>query len=401
MSDQEFDNYLALLAKLLRLDGKQREAIAGELRAHLEDRLDELMAGGLLRDEAVRLALEDFGDAAGLAAQFGSISRNRRRRWLMRMTTFSAATIILVAAGLAIFWPGRNAGPGVAQVGAQDQPKPTGEEGVPADKAGTKEASTGQTLADRLNKRQDFTFVETPLKDVIDVLREQTGIQFVLDLRRLEELGVNVDTAVTRNLTQVRLSTFLDLVLDELDLVYVERDDELIFITTPENAAATMEVRVYDCRDLLEIATVGPAVPGAARGDGGGGFFGGVLRSKDILAQFGGAGAPAAGGEGGEGGLGGPMGGEAIGGAEGALGGGGGGIVTEHDLRAQRLINVITTAVDPDSWTDVGGVGSISEFGGLIVISQSARTHKKVEHVLDMLREAAGLEPGKTKKVVR
>jgi hypothetical protein len=33
--------------------------------------------------------------------------------------------------------------------------------------------------------------------------------------------------------------------------------------------------------------------------------------------------------------------------------------------------------------------------------SQSARTHKKVEHVLDMLRDAAGLEPGQVKKVVR
>ena len=99
MSDREFDNYLALLAKLLRLDGQQREAIAGELRAHLEDRLDELLARGVPRDEAVKLALEEFGDAAGLAAEFGSISRNRRRRWLMRVTTFSAAAIVLVAAG--------------------------------------------------------------------------------------------------------------------------------------------------------------------------------------------------------------------------------------------------------------------------------------------------------------
>jgi hypothetical protein len=75
--------------------------------------------------------------------------------------------------------------------------------------------------------------------------------------------------------------------------------------------------------------------------------------------------------------------------------------VTEHDLKADRLIQVVVSAIDPDSWTEAGGPGSISEFGGLIVISQSARTHKKVEHVLDMLREAAGLEVGKAKKVVR
>ena len=34
-------------------------------------------------------------------------------------------------------------------------------------------------------------------------------------------------------------------------------------------------------------------------------------------------------------------------------------------------------------------------------MTQTAHVHKKVERVLDMLREAAGLEVGGTKKVVR
>jgi len=46
MSDREFENYLALLSSLLRLDRKQRASIADELRAHLEDRLEELLACG-------------------------------------------------------------------------------------------------------------------------------------------------------------------------------------------------------------------------------------------------------------------------------------------------------------------------------------------------------------------
>ena len=119
MSDQEFNNYLTLLAGLLRLGDKQRRAIAEELRTHLEDRLEELLARGVPREEAVRRALSEFGDAAGLAAQFASISRGRRRRWLMRVTTFSVAAIVLLAAGLATFWPGRNAGPGPAAAVAQ------------------------------------------------------------------------------------------------------------------------------------------------------------------------------------------------------------------------------------------------------------------------------------------
>jgi hypothetical protein len=126
MSDHEFNNYLTLLAGLLRLGDKQRRAIAEELRTHLEDRLEELLARGVSKEEATRQALSEFGDAAGLAAQFASISRGRRRRWLMRAMTFSVAAVLLMAAGLAIFWPGRNAGPGaaraVAQAPAEKQP---------------------------------------------------------------------------------------------------------------------------------------------------------------------------------------------------------------------------------------------------------------------------------------
>ncbi|HZN36792.1 MAG TPA: permease prefix domain 1-containing protein, partial [Pirellulaceae bacterium] len=66
MSDREFNNYLTLLAGLLRLGEKQRQAIAEELRSHLEDRLEELLASGMTREEAIRRALAEFGDAAGL-----------------------------------------------------------------------------------------------------------------------------------------------------------------------------------------------------------------------------------------------------------------------------------------------------------------------------------------------
>src|SRR5438067_5476737 len=123
MSDREFDNYLTFLAGLRRRDAKQRGTIADELRSHLEDRLDELMARGVSRDEAVKQSLAEFGDAAGLAGQFLAISRNRKRRWLMRVTTFSIAATLLLAAAIAIFWPGRNAAPGAAAVTAQEAAK--------------------------------------------------------------------------------------------------------------------------------------------------------------------------------------------------------------------------------------------------------------------------------------
>ncbi len=80
------------------------------------------------------------------------------------------------------------------------------------------------------------------------------------------------------------------------------------------------------------------------------------------------------------------------------MGGMGGGMgrsrpepTTDHERRAARLMDLIVTAVDPGSWQDTGGFGTISEYEGLIVVNHNARTHKKIDHVLSMLRQAAGM----------
>ena len=58
-------------------------------------------------------------------------------------------------------------------------------------------------------------------------------------------------------------------------------------------------------------------------------------------------------------------------------------------------------ASDPDAPVQSAVRALKRELPGLIVITQTAQTHKKIEHVLDMLRQAAGLEVPKTEKVVR
>lgn len=493
MSDHEFDNYLALLAKLLRLGDRQREQIAGELRAHLEDRLDDLLARGMNRHEAVKLALEEFGDAAALADDFVSISRNRKRRWMMRITTLSAAAIVLIAAGVFTFWPGTNAGPGAAALVAQDPaaggPGGGGSTipGIPGAEAGSPGAGHQRvaTLEEKLNQRIDAEFVETPFQDVIDFLQSQTGLTFFVKRPRLEEAGVNLDAAVTVSLKQVRLSTLLDLMLEEKGLVYTEKDD-LIVITTEEDSSATMEVRVYDCRDLLAMPTGlpgagaphGMSMPGMMPGMGSPGAdpFGspppgshdpfGPPRTDPAYPGSPPTGAPAIPGTvipgtgapsgfappgagssapavptteprrtprapglppSGEGGFGsaappaadsaprfvpnsvlpqlGGLGG--VGMRQGDLTTGGSGPghsqrpLSEQDLKSEQLMNIITTAVEPDSWSDTGGPGTIGQYNGLIVVSQSARTHAKIEKVLDMLREAGGLPKTKSPRVVK
>jgi hypothetical protein len=292
----------------------------------------------------------------------------------MRVTTFSIAATILIAAGMFTFWPGRNAGPGVAAVIAQAP-----EAAAKAESAKSKVVGRNAEISDVLNRRMDLKYEEVPLRDVFAQLTEQTGVTFYVSAKKLDEAGVTPDAPLSSNFRNIRLSTGLELILSNLELTYTIRDD-VILITTPEDAESRLETRVYDCRDLLAMpAPVGadkllPFRPARVTGGMGGGFF--AVEDQP----------PAAGGFGG-----------------GGLGGGGlGGVEeydgprTEHDLRAENLMRIITTNIRPDAWDTVGGVGSVSEYNGLLVVTHTVQIHKEVEHVLDMLREAAGLQgPGK------
>src|SRR4029079_13195313 len=173
MSQQEFDTYLSLLCRLLRIAPQQREQVAEEFRAHMEDRLEELLARGMDREAAIKLALEGFGDAAGLAAQIASISQGRRKRWIMRIGTVSV--VGLAAAGLlaVALWP-EGAQVKAPQVGAHSDEKPK-EPDKPA------KGEVAKSIEEKLAQRIDAEYAETPLKEVLDDLRERTGIQMYLN----------------------------------------------------------------------------------------------------------------------------------------------------------------------------------------------------------------------------
>jgi hypothetical protein len=447
MSQLEFDTYLSLLCRLLRIAPQQREQVAEEFRAHMEDRLDELLAKGMQREAAVKLALEEFGDAAGLAAQIASISQGRRKRWIMRIGTVSV--VGLAAAGLlaVALWPD-GANVKVPQVVAQ-----TGE----GSGGKTVKGQPAKSLEAKLSQRFDSEYTETPLMEVLSDLQERVDIQIYVNRKAIMEANNEkspLDAPITIRLKQVRLDTILDLVLEQAGgsdaLAYVERDGILI-VANSEALSGASEVKVYNCRDLLAMTSPtatggmmmgpgmmmpggGPGIPGAHGGGGlpgtpGPSGFEPDTRSpksgedSDLPGGLppGAAGpkaptrtrtkdGPSAGGAdaseipkgvqpqfGGGGGAPGATGGAPMGGA-GMMGGGMGmqpGVpMSEEEQRAARLMNLITTAVKTDSWQDMGGFGTISEYKGLIVVSHNARTHKEVENVLKMLREAAGLPPG-------
>src|SRR5687768_13503797 len=127
----------------------------------------------------------------------------------MRVMTFSVAAMVLVAAGLAIFWPGQSAGPGVAAVVAQDpdEAKPAGKA---SDPAGPDKKQQKQPLEWKLNRLIDVEFIESPLRDVLEFVGGSSDIQFYVKRKQLDDAGVSDDTPVTKQLKQVRVRTLLD-----------------------------------------------------------------------------------------------------------------------------------------------------------------------------------------------
>lgn len=82
------DRYVAVAVK--GVPAEQREDVAAELRASLDDAIDGLVEQGSNRDDAEEQACKDLGDPAVLAAQYGG-----RQRFLIGPAYFSEYLLLL------------------------------------------------------------------------------------------------------------------------------------------------------------------------------------------------------------------------------------------------------------------------------------------------------------------
>jgi hypothetical protein len=59
------------------------------------------------------------------------------------------------------------------------------------------------------------------------------------------------------------------------------------------------------------------------------------------------------------------------------------------------LIECVTSEIEPDSWEDVGGPGSVKEFSRCLVVRQTGKVHAKISLVLKQIHRhvARGTEP--------
>ena len=54
----------------------------------------------------------------------------------------------------------------------------------------------------------------------------------------------------------------------------------------------------------------------------------------------------------------------------------------------EALIGTITNCVCRDTWNEVGGIGTIEDYQGTLVIYQTGQVHDKIAEVLDHVRTA-------------
>jgi hypothetical protein len=116
-----------------------------------------------------------------------------------------------------------------------------------------------------LDDKTELEFVDQPLTDVVEYLKERHEIEIQLDSRALSDEGVGSDTPVTRNIKGISLRSALRLMLGELDLTYVIRN-EVLMITTKTEAENMLTNKVYPVADL--VIPVRPPMMGGRMGGG-------------------------------------------------------------------------------------------------------------------------------------
>jgi hypothetical protein len=406
MSEQEFESYLRLMGRFLKLNDRQRDAIKTELRDHMEERLDELMARGFSREEAIEAALDEFGDAAAIASDFGKIGR--RRKWIMRTATSTvglAATVLIVSFLLP---ENRPIVPAPDYTLAQDEPPSADAPQLPDEEMQVEHEEDDsrprhqRAILDKV--LPSLQFEETPFKEVVDYLHDQIDMNVYVNRHALNEEGIDTDMPITLNLKNVPFEQGLEFVLLEAAqggdaLAYALKGNVLIISTRDElDAVVETEVRIYDCRDLINGPANGATHEQARASNGPANSALAELLSESRPQSFTRP-APT------------PRTGPQPFVADGS--------VTDEfrlptslppgnpmmilptrqpamnkasaagEQRAKNFVNVITSTIASDSWQQEGGhVGSISEFDGFLIVRQTADGHEQIEDLLDMLRDA-------------
>ncbi len=170
-------------------------------------------------------------------------------------------------------------------------------------------------------------FVETPLNVIMDAISSEYGIPIVFDHTALEAVAQSPDVEITTSLGDITLRSALELMLRNVDDVTYIIDNEVLLITTEDEASTRLEARVYRIDNLRNTDPIDRAMSGR-------------IGSGGARAPF------------------------------------------------NSLIDLVAATIESESWQENGtGEGEIQPFGeSMLVITQTRRVHEKIEKLFADLR---------------
>jgi hypothetical protein len=184
-------------------------------------------------------------------------------------------------------------------------------------------------------------FRATSLEKAIDTLRDMSKVNIVVRWPALKSAGVEPASPVDLRVTNLPLQRVLELLGDvagAADVRVAAREERgVVILSTRDELDSDTTPRLYDVRDLIESDM--------------------AIRSRVAISQA--ATMPTT-------------------------------DPTPEDRYAEsldQLKSVIGETIDPDSWREAGGtIGSMQDFNGMLIISQTPAAHERIKKLLDELR---------------
>ncbi|EAQ77486.1 hypothetical protein DSM3645_06484 [Blastopirellula marina DSM 3645] len=208
---------------------------------------------------------------------------------------------------------------------------------TPIDALPQREAAELQKLRASLDKAGSAAFVDTPLIEVAEYLSKLTGSRVLLDKRALEFVGKSLDLPVDLEFPKATARLIFDDLTREHRLSYY-LENESILITTVHDVESHMVLKVYPVRDLLQSVDPSPQ-----------------LLTPSFHGNFGGSGQSPS---------------------------------PYWETATDRLLDSMTSTIQPGSWKELGGSGGIGvlKVADALVILQTEQNHEQIARLLHDIR---------------
>lgn len=250
----------------------------------------------------------------------------------------------------------------------------------------SKLSARGAMIERKLSQPITLNFQDVPLYRVLQDLQVMSGINIATDDPALKAANVSLEQPLRLKVEDISLKSALNLLLRQVGLTYVIRD-EVLYITTPSEAEGKRKLVTYSIADLIipvddhatdSVNSLNEALKRHISSTGGGvrynppvPFTGpGALQNGSVVSQ---SMQPGGGG----------------GGASNWQSNKANGNTIEHVLR-----DVIENVIAPNTWERAGGEGRIQYFplGHALVVSQVQEVQEEVYNLLTALRKMQDIQ---------